>query len=73
MVVTNKDASFIAQCLYVLTDANEPAVKALRTDLGALKSSLDIVQDTTPADVDLTELRVLTCGMNNLAVLSRIY
>jgi hypothetical protein len=60
-----------AQCLYVLTDDNTPAVEALHADGAAISSLLAIAQAAnsdiafgSAGSVEQTySLRVLSCGM----------
>lgn len=60
-----------AQCLYVLTDDNTPAVEALHADGSAISSLLaiaqapnqDIVFGSAGSVEQIYSLRVLSCGM----------
>ncbi|KAK2461461.1 hypothetical protein APHAL10511_005924 [Amanita phalloides] len=59
-----------AQCLYVLTDDNEPAITDIRSDAGytsclvsIVRSSPDALQTKDPSDHRLVTLRVLAAGV----------
>jgi len=64
-----------AQCLYVLTDDNTPAVEALHADDSAISNLLaiaqapnqDIVFGSAGSVEQIYSLRVLSCGMVSLS------
>ncbi|KAF7313223.1 ARM repeat-containing protein [Mycena kentingensis (nom. inval.)] len=66
--------SAAAQCLYVLTDDNYPAIAEVRADAGYIACLLSILSSdqptkvTDPADPRPVTLRVLASGTRNLAL-----
>jgi len=61
--------SSLAQCLYVLTEENDPAIEELRMNSGYISCLLNVVQDGTSTNSDerVVTLRTLACGSFSFA------
>ena len=56
--------SSLAQCLYVLTEENDPAIEELRMNSNYVTCLLNVVQEGPPINSDerVITLRTLACG-----------
>jgi len=63
------NSSSLAQCLYVLTEENDPAIEELRMNSTYVSCLLDVVQKESSSNADerVVTLRTLVCGSSVFA------